>query len=141
MGCHAQPPKWCVVFHLCYIFLSSSRLTVNVMRPRETLLSALPHPLNTSTEHETTPSLVCFRVRRLPMHAEHETTPTLVYFRARHLAYPLQWMPSTKPHPRWCVFVFGTFLRPPMHAEHETTPTLVCFCARHLSYPSNGCQA
>ena len=50
-------------------------------------------------------------------------------------------MPSTKPHPRWCIFMLSAFLHPPMHAKHETTPMLVCFRARHLSYPSNGCQA
>ena len=36
--------------------------------------------------------------------------------------------PNTKPHPRWCVFVFGIIPAPPMHAEHENRSMLVYFC-------------
>jgi len=88
-------------------------------------------------------------------HAEHETTPSLVWFRVRHRSFALRHMPSTKRNPRWCLVVFGViplpsntrrtrkntnegvfscsalFFRPTTHAEHEITPSLVWFRVRH----------
>ena len=70
-------------------------------------------------------------------HAEYKTTPPLVSFCVRCVSLALQHIPSTKPHPHWCGFMFGVFPSPykaTTHAEHETTPSLVRFHARCLSF-------
>ena len=73
-------------------------------------------------EHVNTSSLMCFIYS--PMHAEHENTPTLVCFRVRHVFYALKCTPSMKPHPHWCVFMFGACCMP-SNAMRRGFPLLV----------------
>jgi len=109
---------------------------------------------------ENHPQWVCFCIGRLSCHPDARRTrktPSLVYFRVRRLSFtpdarrtrkntlvgvfscstPLlspRCMANTETHPRWCIFVFDTFLFTPMHVEHEKTPSLVCFRVRRLSF-------
>jgi len=65
----------------------------------------------THAEQEKTPSLVSFRVWRCSFTLQHTLNMK------RHLRWcsasflhPLPHTPSTKAHPCWCFFLFGTFL-------------------------------
>ena len=153
LGRHAQPLKMYVIF-IIFLFLLTS-LTENMTRRVSSLSTFSTKVSHTRwTRNETQSAsflcpttcwaqnhcrwcgscLVSFLVAVSLLHqahAEHEMTCPLVSFQGRHLSMP-HYMPSTKPHPCWCCFVFGMFFLP-YYIYHTWNHTL--FGVSSLSAP------
>ena len=74
-----------------------------------------PRSPSTHAKHKETPTrvfVIALSHNHPSTHTEHEETPMLVSFCVWHCFLALQHMPSTKPHPHWCVFVVGVFSSP-----------------------------